>query len=307
MKKKTSAFSSESEARMKVHFTPEEDAKIVEGVRLYGSDFTTIALKLLPHRDKKACAERYKHHLDNKVNNDEFTEWELSRLPLLYEEFDGSWGKMAEALGTNERGQHRTYHKVKSQYLSYARALPFTAEEDQLIRNVYERNNRNSDSAEEVERLLRQTKTRKQVSARWMELLQQEQQQQQQRYASSSAASIPPALPVKKKSNSDSFRLSSSSLPPLPVQKNSGSFRMAPPPPPPIGDGNWASSNEQGVNVSPRTAYQSRAKKAPLPASSVFSLFSLGESLDSGDINTDERKHAIYSARVCVCVFNKTK
>ena len=81
---------------LKIKFTPEEDARLVQLVRQYGTkDWTNIAIHM-GTRNPRQCRERWSNYVNPNLRTDPWTEEEDALLEEKFKEFGGKWNKIAK-------------------------------------------------------------------------------------------------------------------------------------------------------------------------------------------------------------------
>lgn len=76
-------------------FTPEEDKKLIELVKEYGTDNWYLISKKLPGRKSRQCRDRWTFYLDPNIKKDEWTKEEDMLLLQKQEELGPCWRKIA--------------------------------------------------------------------------------------------------------------------------------------------------------------------------------------------------------------------
>ncbi|OHS95411.1 hypothetical protein TRFO_10558 [Tritrichomonas foetus] len=94
----------------RIKFTPEEDNRIKELVRLFGVQAWDQIAKELPGRNARQVRDRYKNYLLDSLISDPWTEEEDQIIMEKYEEFGAHWVKIAKVLG------HRSGNDVKNRW-----------------------------------------------------------------------------------------------------------------------------------------------------------------------------------------------
>jgi hypothetical protein len=82
---------------VKVKFTPEEDARLLELVREYGpKEWITVA-SLMQTRNPRQCRERYNNYMDPNLRHDGWTAEEDALLDEKYREIGPKWNSIGKA------------------------------------------------------------------------------------------------------------------------------------------------------------------------------------------------------------------
>ena len=77
-------------------FTPEEDEKLKNLVKTYGTnDWKTIS-SLIPNRSQRQCRERWKNYLSPDVSNAPWTSEEDQLLEEKYKELGSQWSRISK-------------------------------------------------------------------------------------------------------------------------------------------------------------------------------------------------------------------
>jgi hypothetical protein len=79
-----------------VKFTPEEDCRLVELVRLYGANDWIAIAGLLGNRNPRQCRERYCNYLDPSLRCDPWTAEEDALIIAKHDMFGAKWSKIAK-------------------------------------------------------------------------------------------------------------------------------------------------------------------------------------------------------------------
>jgi hypothetical protein len=81
---------------MKIKFSPEEDAKLLDLVQRYGAkDWMKIA-NLMETRNARQCRERFKNYLNPDLRKDPWTREEDEILDQRYMEYGAKWNKISK-------------------------------------------------------------------------------------------------------------------------------------------------------------------------------------------------------------------
>lgn len=115
-------------------WSPEEDQKMIEAVKTYGTDWKSISA-YVTGRTAKQCRDRYKLKLDPSINHGPWTPEEDSALLKFHEQLGRQWTKIAKLM------PGRTENSVKSRYASLLRSKTkeWTEQEDALMRSLRDR------------------------------------------------------------------------------------------------------------------------------------------------------------------------
>lgn len=106
--------SEETTSPFRNHFTPEEDAALIEAVEKMGNkNWDQIKLSF-PKRTKRQLRDRYQNYLNPTIQNNEWTDEEDILLERLVSRHGRQWAKIVEYF------QGRTNINVKNRYCSKA-------------------------------------------------------------------------------------------------------------------------------------------------------------------------------------------
>jgi len=114
----------------------EEDDRLLEAVKMHGTDNWKAVAGLVTGRSAKQCRDRYKLKLDPTINHGPWTKSEDDRLLQLASEYGRAWTKIAR----NMPG--RTENAVKSRISSLERSKTkdWSSEEDSLLVDLRKKN-----------------------------------------------------------------------------------------------------------------------------------------------------------------------
>ena len=87
-------------APLRMKFTPEEDHRLREIVRNFGTPNWAQVSALMGNRTARQCRERYRNYLAPQIINGRWTEEEEKLLEQLFEEMGPKWSKMARSFPT---------------------------------------------------------------------------------------------------------------------------------------------------------------------------------------------------------------
>lgn len=83
-------------APVKVKFTPEEDAHLLQLVQQFGAKDWIKISSLIGTRNPRQCRERFKNYLNPELRRDQWTREEDDLLEQKYKEFGAKWNKIAK-------------------------------------------------------------------------------------------------------------------------------------------------------------------------------------------------------------------
>ncbi len=120
-------------------WSSEEDALLIELVRIHGEHWTTIAAQI-PERNSKQCHDRWSCHLDPKIDRDPWTEEEDKLLLEKVKEFGPHWS-FIEQFFVKDTGVRRPYTTLHARWRFLQRAKTqkakiWTDEDDELLKNL---------------------------------------------------------------------------------------------------------------------------------------------------------------------------
>jgi hypothetical protein len=81
---------------VKIKFTLDEDARLVDLVDEYGTDHWCTIAFIMQTRNPRQCRERYKNYLDPALRTDSWTAEEDALLEQKYEELGRKWNKIGK-------------------------------------------------------------------------------------------------------------------------------------------------------------------------------------------------------------------
>lgn len=81
---------------VKVKFTPEEDAHLLQLVQQFGAKDWIKISSLIGTRNPRQCRERFKNYLNPELRRDQWTREEDDLLEMKYKEYGAKWNKIAK-------------------------------------------------------------------------------------------------------------------------------------------------------------------------------------------------------------------
>lgn len=93
-------------------FTPQEDQKILNLAKIYGTNNWTQIAKKIPKRTPRQIRERWTNYLDPNINHSEFTAEEDQIIIEKHNEIGPKWSNIAKFMG-------RTENQVKNRFYSH--------------------------------------------------------------------------------------------------------------------------------------------------------------------------------------------
>jgi hypothetical protein len=83
---------------LKVKFTPDEDSRLSELVRMHGSTDWVLIASLLGTRNPRQCRERFSNYLDPGLRHDSWTPEEDAAITEKYAQYGCKWNKIGKFL-----------------------------------------------------------------------------------------------------------------------------------------------------------------------------------------------------------------
>lgn len=120
------------------NWTPDDDAKLRQGVEMFGTDWSKIANEVLGNKTEKECMSRWSEAVSQKIKKKHnWTAEEDAMLMKAYAMFPKQWAKIASLIPgrTNQQVKQRWSYVLDDNIKNGS----WSAEEDQLLNEGYER------------------------------------------------------------------------------------------------------------------------------------------------------------------------